>query len=554
MKKTLYIGLIICTGLLYACNDEFLTVAPKSELTDFTFWKSESDATMGLAGCYLNWEQYMNIGMGDAMSDNAWCKNYAYDKFGNGTITPSNSYGGTWVDDEGKTRGNYRYYPAMWYSYRQIRKYNNFLANIENVPMNEDTKSRYKGEVRFLRAYDYFWKVMLYGDMPLVTTIIPADAKLERDPAATLKEFILRELTEITPMLPVQNNLESKGHVTRGAAVALKARLELFMGNYAAALTDAKAVIDMNVYELYPNYRTLFLEDSEKDNKEVILNVQYTRNSHPETFEQLSGTGGDGGWSGFNAGKSIVDAYECSNGKTIDDPTSGYDIDNPFKDRDPRLALSIYYPGEYLSPQYNIERYYNTLDQYLANGSLNADYHYLPNASRTGMNTKKYCSMRIQNWGGYPPNLGNDFHVIRLAEVYLIYAEAAVESGTNTALALEYINKNRTRVGHVKATVLTRELVRRERRVELAFENLRYFDIARWDIGAQTMDGPFYGSRLGTVDATGNVTWKGDGKIVNQDNYIIVENRTFHPERKYLFPIPQSEIDANPNMVQNLGY
>jgi hypothetical protein len=90
--------------------------------------------------------------------------------------------------------------------------------------------------------------------------------------------------------------------------------------------------------------------------------------------------------------------------------------------------------------------------------------------------------------------------------------------------------------------------------VELAFEGLRYFDIKRWDLGAEVLNGPLYGSRLGTMDANGTVTWKGDGKVLNADNYIVLENRIFYPERKYLFPVPQAEMDANPNMVQNPGY
>ncbi len=554
MKRILYISILIATGLLYACSNEFLTVAPRSELTDLTFWKSENDATLALNGCYLNWEQYSNIAMFDGASDNAYEKsNFGYMKFGNGTLTPATyTQTGSWID--GKTRSAYfSYLSCAWFDYAQIYKYNNFLSHIDDVPMDAEKKARYKSEVRFLRAYDYFWKVMLHGDMPLVTTVITADAKLARDPAATVKQFILKELTEIAPMLPIQNNIDSKGHITRGAAIALKARLELFMGNFKDAMADAKAVIDMSVYELYPDYRSLFLESSEATNKEVILGIQYIKDVYPEHFEQLSAPAGDTGWSALNAVKSIVDAYECSNGKTIDDPTSGYDINNPFKDRDPRLAMTIYYPGEFINGLHG-DRYYNTLDQYLLNGDLNPDYHNLPNASRSGMNIKKWIDPKSPGMGGYPPNFGNNFHVIRLAEMYLTYAEAAIESGTNTALALDYINKVRNRAGHISATSLTRELVRRERRVELAFEGLRYFDIARWDLGAQVMNGPLYGSRLGTIDAKGKVTWKGDGKVVTIENYIVLETRTFHPDRKYLFPVPQSEMDANPNMVQNPGY
>lgn len=559
MKKIFYILFIFIVGLLNSCSDKFLDVTPLNELSDMTFWKSENDADLALNGCYSSWETYTNIALFDGASDNAYEKsNFEYMKLGNGTLTPATyTQYGSWVDNiysYGIFSNTYTYRSAAWFSYSQIRKYNNFLTNIENVPMDAAKKEKYKAEVRFLRAYDYFWKVMLHGDMPLVTKVIAADSKLARDPAASIKQFILKELAEIAPNLPLQNNLDSKGHITRGAAMALKARLELYMGNFTDALTDAKAVIDMPCYELYPNYRTLFLGKSETTNKECILGIEYIVNDYPNALNQMSSPSGDGGWSALNAVKGIADAYECSNGKTIDDPNSGYDINHPFKDRDPRLAMSIYYPGEFLTVPYNNERYYNTLDQFLADGRVNPDYNKVETASRSGMNIKKWIDPKAPGMGNWPPNFGNNFMVIRLAEMYLTYAEAAVETGSNTTLALEYINRIRTRVGQVSATSLTKELVRRERRVELAFEGLRYFDIMRWDLGPQVLDGPLYGSRLGTMDANGNVTWKGDGKIVNGDNYIILENRVFNPARKYLFPVPQSEMDANPNMVQNPGY
>ena len=536
-------------AVLSSCNDHFLEVTPKNELSDLTFWKSEKDAELALNGCYNSWETYTNITLFDGASDNAYEKsNFEYRKFGNGTLTAANyTQDGSWVDKY--VAGDYRPVSCAWFRYSQIHKYNNFLSRIENVPMDSEKKARYKAEVRFLRAYDYFWKVMLHGDMPLVTTAIGAENKPARDPAAVVQQFILDELADIAPSLPVQNDIESKGHITRGAALALRARLELYLGKFAEAMADAKTVIDMPVYELYPDYRNLFLEGSEGDNKERILGIEYTENIYPMHYTQMSLPAGDGGWSALNATKSIADAYECANGKTIDDPTSGYDINNPFKDRDPRLAMSICYPGQAWNG-----RYYNTLDQYLPDGSLNKDYNKLEPASRSGMNIKKWVEPNVPNLNVWPPNFGNNIMVIRLAEVYLTYAEAAVETGTNTDLALEYINKIRQRAGHIAATTLTRDLVRRERRVELAFEGLRYFDIKRWDLGAQTLDGPLYGSRLGTMDANGVVTWKGDGAVVNADNYILLETRVFYPERKYLFPVPQAEMDANPNMEQNPGY
>jgi len=143
---------------------------------------------------------------------------------------------------------------------------------------------------------------------------------------------------------------------------------------------------------------------------------------------------------------------------------------------------------------------------------------------------------------------------IRLAEVLLTYAEAAIEANQITDEVYNAIDKVRQRAGMPKVNreeynsqAKMRELIRRERRVELAFEGLRYYDIKRWDIGNEVMNGPLYGSRLGSVNAqTGNVTWAADR--------IKLEDRMFNAARNYLLPIPQTELDANPNIKQNPGY
>lgn len=163
--------------------------------------------------------------------------------------------------------------------------------------------------------------------------------------------------------------------------------------------------------------------------------------------------------------------------------------------------------------------------------------------------------MPVQKYAWYtavPDNQGGSFMVFRLAEMYLIFAEASLKTGRDQGLALGYINAIRARTGveMPPVAVLTEDVVRRERRVELAFEGLRYFDIKRWDIGATALNGPVLGARqeaLGAVNqATGKVTWSGPN--------VSVENRTFRPERKYLWPIPQSEINLNSNVTQNPGY
>jgi len=510
-----------------SCGKDFLNVTPKNSLNNNNFWQSKEDATLALNGAYRNWETWANIIIFDAMSDNAY-----YDGWSNkidGSATPTNVSNSYWMDQ----------YAGHWFDYQRIQKYNRFLANIENVSMDNSLKQRYKAEVRFLRAYNYLYKVMLYGDMPLVTEPIAADIEMARTPQKEVKKFILNELDEISKSLPIQNQIQSGGHVTKGAALALKARLELYMGKYINAMADAKAVIDMGVYSLHPDYRELFLNDN---NKEAILSIQYIKDAQPTRYAQFLSPGMEGGYANMSPTKSMINAYQTINGLSIsEDPI--YDPENPFENRDPRLKMSILYPGQ----RWN-GRYYNPLDQQVPNenGELitNKDYHGTSVGPPGGSIPKKYIEpMTVVEM----KNNGNNIIVIRLAEMYLTFAEAALESGKNTELGLQYLNKVRTRAGMPAATKLTEELVRYERRIEFAFENLRYFDIKRWDLGPRVLNGPVYGTRKGSVNMkTGKVTWGSERLKLN--------NRTFVPERNYLLPIPQHEMDVNSKMTQNPGY
>lgn len=510
---------------LNACNKDFLNVTPKDQLTDESFWKTEKDADMGLTALYNNWESWFNILWWDLMTDNGYSQ-FPWDNvqvIGNGQVNASN-------------RGR------QYFDYNQIRKCNKFLEKIDLIKMDASKKERYKAEVRFLRAYDYFRKVEFYGDVPLVTKVIedPLDAKLAANPKSEVVDFILKELGEIASVLPVQNMRESNQHVTSGSALALKARLELYEKKYADAMADAKKVMDMGVYELYPDYKGLFLVDNENSDKESILEISYIQNLYPNSIWQHVTPAKEGGWSSISAVQKLVDAYEMADGKTIDDPSSGYDPNMPFVNRDPRLAMTILYPGAWFDG-----RYFNSLD------ASSPDYNKVAAAPRSGYNVMKYLKVVP---GDLFTNGDENVIVIRLAEILLTYAESAIELNQITDEAYNAIDRVRQRAGMPKVDrsvyntqTKLRELVRRERRVELAFEGLRYWDIKRWDIGSDALSGPLYGCREGSVnDQTGTVTWSA--------SRIKLEDKIFYPERNYLLPIPQSELDANPNIKQNPGY
>lgn len=523
------ISLMIIVILGYGCGNDFLDIAAKNQLSDVTFWKTEKDINLALVGCYNNMEGPDDLPLADGWSDNAWNRSgwQGIKEIGNGTLNAS-------------------LVGRDYFGYEKIRRYNTFLIKAPESQMDKQKLEFYLAEVRCLRAYDYFKKVYAYGDVPLVTDLLtPDEAKLPRNSRSEVISFILKELSEASMILPIKNNVDAGGHWTKGAALALKARIELYESKWNDAMADADQVIKMDCYQLSPKYYEMFLSDNETTNKEAILSAQWVPDFYSNDVYIRTLPAIEGGWAAQQVTQNLVDAYECSNGKTINDPSSGYNVNNPYNNRDPRLNMTVICPGQAWNG-----RFYNSLDQTI-DGKPNADWWNATTGAKTGYCQKKYMkpveAAKLQN---------SDFDVVifRLAEVYLTYAEASIESNSITDKVYDYINIVRRRAGmpDVNRSLYNnqsrlRELIRRERRVELALEGTRFYDIARWNIGAETMSGNIYTSRHGHVDmATGEITFNTDIKII--------ENRIFKPERKYLWPIAQKHIDANPNLTQTPGY
>lgn len=540
MKKLSIFILSLVTVTQIACKKDFLDRNPLDAYSNSSLWSSGQDALAALNGCYNGgmdpfsgqngWETSFSIYYMDAVTDNvySWRANHGYQHYGNGTVEAT--------DESVFTRWNYS----------TIQRCNWFLENVDATPMDETLKQQYKGEARFLRAYQYFIMSQLYGDVPLVTSPISPKAAntIARTPFTDVRNFIVKELDTISNVLPQSYSGSEVGRITKGAALALKGRIELYDGDYQAAITDFQKVMGLG-YSLFPSYEDLFRKSNE-NNSEVILDVQYMETSEFSDQNWLLGViipASMGGWSLLAPTQSMVDAYEMTNGKTIGDPASGYNPDRPYENRDPRLKASIIYPGQlYEGSFYNpIEP--NAFDYY--NKRLN---------SKTGYLEKKFISHYSEDYeDGW--NSGLNVIVIRYAEVLLSYAEAKIELNQIDESVYTAIDDVRTRAGMPKVDRAVynnqstlRTLVRRERRVELAFEGLRWYDIQRWKIGDQVRKGEVYGTRLGTVDkSTGEVTYSGP-------EHIKVETRNFNPGRDYLWPVPQSERDINKNLTQNPNY
>jgi hypothetical protein len=371
-------------------------------------------------------------------------------------------------------------------------------------------------------------------------TVEEANA-VERSPKAAVVEFILSELDAIAPTLPTSYEANDRGRITQGAALALKARVELYNQKYTESAASSKKVMDLNVYSLYPNYQDLFRIKNEY-NSEIVLDRGYLETDPKLTVGLMvlapESTPG-GGWSSVNISQSLIDAYEMSNGKTIDDPTSGYNIDLPFQNRDPRLLQTAIVPGaEYAGIIFN-PMDPNSLD-------------YWPAYNYTGYVGRKYINYKSDFSDLYQAGL--NIPLIRYAEVLLTYAEAKIELNEIDNTVYDALDKVRLRAGMPpvdQTKYATQEqlriLLRRERRVELAMEGLRWYDIQRWKIGEQVMNGPVYGARLSTIDAAGNVTYTSSA-------HAKIEDRVFDPAKNYLWPVPQGQLDLAKSLTQNPGY
>ncbi|MEJ7829845.1 MAG: RagB/SusD family nutrient uptake outer membrane protein, partial [Segetibacter sp.] len=328
-----------------------------------------------------------------------------------------------------------------------------------------------------------------------------------------------------------------KGRVTKGAALALKARADLLAARYPLAAEAAKQVMDLNVYSLYPQYAKLFSYAAE-NNTEVVLNKEFIKDTYPvNVFGFMAPYSQKNSGNTYVPTKKLVDTYTMSNGKDITDPSSGFDPNNPYTNRDPRLRFSIFVSGDALPDGkiFKPEPNSGTSDA-IGNTYL---------ASTTGFVLKKYIN--TEDYAN-PTNNGINIILLRFAEVLLTYAEAKIELNQIDPSVVDAINKVRQR-GDVSLPALPntftqaelRNAVRRERTTELAFEGLRTWDVRRWKIAETVIPGAVMG-----------ITYLVNGQLTTFK--VQAFEKVFDKGRHYLWPIPQKERQLNPNLTQNPGW
>lgn len=553
MKFISYILAGAALAVMPSCND-FLDTLPTDAMTPSTTWQTELDAQKFLVGCYDGWESGTEILYMDCTSDFGY-NNFSwegYKDFANGTISAANP-------------------GANFYDFTIIRRCNTFLENIEKVTFaDEKTKKDLIAQARIIRAYRYFKMNWLYGGVPIIENYESAvDAQVPKKTEDEVRTFIETELDTYTYDLSVKPT--ERGRIAQGAALAIRMREALYYGDWSTAKTKAQEIIDLQQYDLEKGkegYSKLFQVEGQ-DSKEIILAVQYINSTKPLGVIGQMYNNGNGGWSSIVPTHQLVDAYEMTNGKTIDEEGSGYDKKHPFKGRDPRLALTVIYPGANYVKSDGSTAVFNTLDKEIVNakGEKASNPNFMTaadNASKTGLTWNKYLSPITQYTDIWNTNACPI--VFRFAEVLLTWAEAENELNGPSTDVFDKIDEVRTRTGmpamdrqKYNTKDKLRELIHRERSVEFAGEGLRRADIVRWKdasgkMVAETVLNGRLERRIGTVDMNGsNPETRATIKLDASAEEKLIEVRKFEPKHRY-FPFAQSILDKNPNLIQVNGY
>lgn len=508
-------------------------------------------------------------------------------------------------------------YQQFWKSYYQgIREANIFMQNVDKCPeLNFEEKLQWKSEVRFMRAYYYAMMMRMYGPVILVGDEVPDITEAgvawgkERSTWEECINYLCSEMDEVADILPERQESQWYGKPTKGAALAIKARMLLYSARklynsddsfykniistegkhlfpqsynedkWRLAAAANKAVIDMDIYDLYKEYTGTAI-DPYKSYAGIYLKlwnneIIFGRALNGKDWRLVTTPRGIGGssYGGVSATQKMVDAYAMNNGRypitgytnngkdPIIDPASTYaegtfqSFKNPadgntysstnkmYVNREPRFYASVCWSGM------KWKAGSTTVDVEFFNGGNSGFSTSSHNYSKTGYLISKMTDHSLNH-------KNNEFGrfswpICRLGEIYLNYAEALNEYDPGNADILKYINLIRERAGmpkletvypqEVKDQSEMRELIRRERQVELAFEGFRFFDTRTWRIAEETEKGPVYGMNVMVNDH------KANGEFWQRT---VAETRIFN-KKHYLFPISQEALDRNKVITQN---
>lgn len=537
-----YIALLLLSiAICMASCKKLVTYDDPTATSDEQWWKTQDNANSALTTVYASvpyaaWYTTTvakNIMMPTGMTDDGVSRQDARGAYAQYALGVQNS---TWNVSE-----------HLWIvNYRDIRRANRVLKNIDRPFFNEETmRERFRLEARALRAYYHMELLMSFGGVPIVTDVIEADDNNRpRNTEQEVYNFVVSELkacaeSEYMPEAYYASENDNF-RFSKGACWALISRVALYFKDYTEARDAAKKVIDLNRYELWSDYGTLFTYAGMLNKERIFIKkagAAYAwRNLAPASVA---------GEPVVFPTAALVNSYETRQGKIVSElgvvgsvDSTAYYQKNPSYNRDPRFNATILVPNQTFG---------GSLLRPFVDASGNKDRIGANYSTATGFWVRKYLDVLDQPSGS---SKTLDVMLVRYAEVLLNYTEALVElNDWQNPDVVKYLNQIRDRAKMRRVDWAgysgrftgsqeeMRQFIRRERRIELAFEGLRYFDIRRWGIVNTVMNGPVYGA----IDP-------------NTNQPAPVETRKYNPNRDNLWPIPAREMAANKNMKQNPNY
>jgi len=511
MKK-IFVALVILLAIS-SCSDDFIRRSSLTNIAENNFWQSEEDAFLALNGVYstlqskslyggnLNgWQGFPGF---DNLGDNAY-NQYEWEGPGNfmeGIVDPSNGpILSIWTD-----------------LYRGVARVNSVIKNVQLISedlISAEKKKELLGQGYFLRSLIYFNIAVYFEDAPLITEPQTLeDAYVPKNSYDEITAQIVEDLKLAVDYLPVSWSSDLYGYATKGAALGLFARVQLYNHVYdgqdgVLALTQQAMGLG---YSLDPNYAQLFTQDRE-NSSEIVFSVRFLRGDNTNSGENFSGTFQGTPKVDQRPMPNLVNDYYCTDGLPITSSPLFNSADER-ENRDPRALATIYFKN----------------DQY-----FDDPVKIFPGNGPTGYGMRKYIRRGPDAEGNREfAESSQDFYVIRYADILLMRAEALAETG-DTAGASSLVNQVRDRVNmphveDVEGTPTQQQMiaiVRHERRVELALEGLRFMDLKRWGEVEE-------GFNRAAVDPVGPY------------------NPVYQGAKSEVFPIPQDEIDVNPNLIQH---
>ena len=579
--KYLTIGLM-ATTMLASCAD-ILDKKPLTEISDNDLWSDPA-----LLKAFVN-SRYNQVGVNGAESmqssivdetELTWLRGCETHNFARLSPTDLGRMNGAWWGWDNRS------WSTKW---TNISNCNIFFERVDNVGFTDETeKTKLVGQVRFIRAFEYWDLIARWGAMPIITKSFSINDREEivgqkRNTYKECIDFLVSELDQAAKELPANWSGDDYGRATSVAALALKSRILLYAASplmnedvkipevgyttpepdrwqkAAKAATEALDAAQTAGYELYnlngdpsKNYQLIFM-DNTAANKETLFARMGTSSADGESIsscDQYNNPNGYGGWGGNCPLQELVDAYEV----VKDGVASMFDWNNPeekanpYANRDPRFYATILYDGAKWMTR-NVETYFDVDNNgtIIGGGKDTKFGNDSWNASPTGYNMKKFMDE------GYALNSWNfcarNWIHLRMAELYLNKAEALYHIGDEEG-AREALKPVRQRAGMPAVTATGADLleaIKNERRIEFAFEEHRYFDVRRWKEAPK-----YFGSTVHAI----TIKKYPDGKKTYEVDKLrsdVGGDRKWD-DKMYWLPIPKSEMDKNPNLVQNPGY